>query len=182
MISKTQPARRTANGARRDRTGSATAGTGSWVPGPGADSFAAAEAALGGLPLIAEDLGLITPEVVELRDRFRLPGMRVLQFASDDRGDNPHLPSNYAHNTVVYAGTHDNPTTRAWFEALPDQQRQNMWNYQWRCTAATLTSLVWRWLRDLTLASDRVLAVAPNPGPTWKAVIATKSAVLGRPA
>ena len=199
--------------------GSATAGTGNWVPGPGADFFAAAEAALGGLPFIAEDLGLITPDVVALRDRFRLPGMRVLQFAFDGRGDNPHLPSNYAHNTVVYTGTHDNPTTRAWFEALPDQQRQNMRNYldrhtgvsgdvapaliqlawgsaaglaiaplqdllnlgsdarmnqpgqaegnwQWRCTAATLTPVVWRWLRDLTLASDRALAVAPNPGPT----------------
>ena len=199
--------------------GSATAGTGSWVPGPGTDFFAAAEAALGGLPFIAEDLGLITPDVVALRDRFRLPGMRVLQFAFDGRGDNPHLPSNYTHNTVVYTGTHDNPTTRAWFEALPDQLRQNMWNYlkrhtgvsgdvapalielawgsaaglaiaplqdllnlggdarmnqpgqaegnwQWRCTAVTLTPAVWRWLRDLTLASDRALAVAPNPGPT----------------
>ena len=64
-----------------------------------------------------------------LRDRFGLPGMRVLQFAFDGRGDNPHLPDNYAHNTVVYTGTHDNPTTRGWFEALPHQQRQNMWNY-----------------------------------------------------
>ena len=199
--------------------GSATAETGNWVPGPGVDFFAAAEAALGGLPFIAEDLGLITPDVVELRDRFGLPGMRVLQFAFDGRGDNPYLPGNYAHNTVVYTGTHDNPTTRAWFEALPDQQRQNMWkylkrpagvsgeaapalielawgsvaglaigplqdllnlgsdarmnhpgqaegNWQWRCTAAMLTPAVWQWLRDLTLASKRALAVAPNPGTT----------------
>jgi len=197
--------------------GSATAGTGSWVPGPGADFFAAAEAALGSLPFIAEDLGLITSDVVALRDRFGLPGMRVLQFAFDGDSGNPHLPGNYAHNTVVYTGTHDNPTTRGWFETLPDQQRQNMWNYlkhptgesgdvapalielawgslaglaiaplqdllnlgsdarlnrpgqaegnwQWRCAAAMLTSVRWQWLRDLTLASNRVFAVAPNPG------------------
>jgi 4-alpha-glucanotransferase len=109
--------------------GSATAETGSWVPGPGADFFTAAEAALCGLPFIAEDLGIITPDVVGLRDRFGLPGMRVLQFAFDGHGDNPHLPKNYAHNTVVYTGTHDNPTTRGWFEALPEWQRQNVWDY-----------------------------------------------------
>ena len=75
-------------------------------------------------------------------------GMRVLQFAFDGRGDNPHLPSN-THNTVVYTGTHDNPTTRAWFEALPDQLRQNMWNYLKRHTglsgdvAPALIELAW---------------------------------------
>jgi 4-alpha-glucanotransferase len=67
--------------------------------------------------------------VVALRDRFGLPGMRVLQFAFDGHGDNPHLPDNYAPNTVVYTGTHDNPTTRFWFEALPERQRQNVWDY-----------------------------------------------------
>ena len=63
-----------------------TAETGSWVPGPGADFFAAARAALGALPFLAEDLGLITPDVTALRDRFGLPGMRVLQFAFDGNG------------------------------------------------------------------------------------------------
>ncbi len=100
--------------------GSVTAGTGSWVPGPGGEFFAAARAALGPLPFVAEDLGVITPDVVALRDRFGLPGMRVLQFAFDGNGDNPHLPENYAHNTAVYTGTHDNPTTRGWFEALTE--------------------------------------------------------------
>jgi 4-alpha-glucanotransferase len=75
---------------------------------------------LGKLPFLAEDLGLITPDVVALRDRFALPGMRVLQFAFDGTRDNPHLPGNYGRNAVVYTGTHDNPTTRGWFEALPD--------------------------------------------------------------
>ena len=106
--------------------GSVTAETGSWIPGPGADFFAAAQAALGALPFVAEDLGLITPDVTALRDRFGLPGMRVLQFAFDGKADNPHLPDNYAHNTVVYTGTHDNPTTRGWFEALPEGQRRNV--------------------------------------------------------
>ena len=62
------------------------------------------------------------------------PGMRVLQFAFDGRSDNPHLPHNYVPNTVVYTGTHDNPTTRGWFEDLPDDQRQNVWNYLKRPT------------------------------------------------
>ena len=70
---------------------------------------------LGSLPFIAEDLGQITPDVYALRDQFQLPGMRVLQFAFDGHADNPHLPENYVTNTVVYTGTHDNPTTRGWY-------------------------------------------------------------------
>jgi 4-alpha-glucanotransferase len=74
-------------------------------------------------------LGRITPDVYGLRDQFSLPGMRVLQFAFDDHADNPHLPENYVADTVVYTGTHDNPTTRGWYEDLPDDQRWNLWNY-----------------------------------------------------
>jgi len=96
-------------------SGATTAQTGQWVPGPGSDFFVTAEKELGALPFIAEDLGLITPDVSALRDQFRLPGMRVLQFAFDGKSDNPHLPHNYTSNTVVYTGTHDNPTTRGWF-------------------------------------------------------------------
>jgi 4-alpha-glucanotransferase len=107
--------------------GSATARRGSWVVGPGADFFTTAKAALGKLPFLAEDLGLITPDVMALRDRFALPGMRVLQFAFDGARDNPHLPANYGHNAVVYTGTHDNPTTRGWFEALPASLQQDVW-------------------------------------------------------
>jgi 4-alpha-glucanotransferase len=84
---------------------------------------------LGTLPFIAEDLGLITPDVYAVRDEFHLPGMRILQFAFDGKSDNPYLPHNYDRNTVVYTGTHDNPTTRGWFDGLPDDQRQNLWNY-----------------------------------------------------
>jgi 4-alpha-glucanotransferase len=139
--------------------GSVTAETGSWVPGPCGDFFDAAQAALGSLPFVAEDLGLITPDVTALRDRFRLPGMRVLQFAFDGHSDNPHLPDNYLHNSVVYTGTHDNPTTRGWFDALPEQQRRNVWDYLRRSTgvigeaAPALIEVAW--------TSTAALAIAP---------------------
>jgi 4-alpha-glucanotransferase len=109
--------------------GAPTAQTGQWVPGPGAEFFTAVEREFGGLPVIAEDLGLITPDVSALRDQFRLPGTKVLQFAFDGHSDNPYLPHNYLPNSVVYTGTHDNNTTRGWFEELPDWERQNLWRY-----------------------------------------------------
>jgi len=109
--------------------GAPTARSGEWVPGPGADFFLAARSALGHLPLIAEDLGVITPDVIRLRDSQDLPGMRVLQFAFDGNPQNPHLPRNYVHNTVAYTATHDNNTTRGWFEALPEQQKQVFSSY-----------------------------------------------------
>jgi 4-alpha-glucanotransferase len=109
--------------------GAPTAQTGKWVAGPGADFYHAVQRELGTLPFIAEDLGLITPDVYALRDKFHLPGMRVFQFAFDGKSDNPYLPGNYDRNTVVYTGTHDNPTTRGWFDELPDYQRQCLWKY-----------------------------------------------------
>ncbi len=139
--------------------GAPTAQTGSWQPGPGADLFRAVQKELGALPFIVEDLGLITPDVYALRDEFHLPGTRVLQFAFDGHADNPHLPSNYVSNTVVYTGTHDNPTTRGWFEDLPDDQRQNLWKYAQRPVgtardaAPALIELAW--------SSQAALAIAP---------------------
>lgn len=97
----------------------ATAVDGQWVTGPGRAVFDAVSAALGGgqLPVIAEDLGLITDAVRELLTQTGFPGMKVLQFAFGDTSDNPYLPHNYAHaNCVAYTGTHDNQTTRGWFE------------------------------------------------------------------
>jgi 4-alpha-glucanotransferase len=93
-----------------------TAVNGEWVKAPGAELFAKLREALGELPVIAEDLGLITPEVEALRERFDLPGMRVLQFGFSDRGAHNYLPHRYEKNTVVYTGTHDNDTTRGWWE------------------------------------------------------------------
>jgi len=93
-----------------------TAMNGQWVPGPGAALFKALQDALGVLPIIAEDLGVITPEVDALRDQFGFPGMRVLQFAfgNDPKADD-YKPHNYPRNCVVYTGTHDNDTTTGWF-------------------------------------------------------------------
>ncbi len=96
--------------------GAVNALKGRWVEGPGDRFFAAMAKALGGLPFIAEDLGLITPEVLALRERWQLPGMRVLQFAFvNESADDPFKPHNFVRNCVVYTGTHDNDTTLGWF-------------------------------------------------------------------
>ncbi|MBI1795119.1 MAG: 4-alpha-glucanotransferase [Chloroflexi bacterium] len=113
-----------------------TAEHGRWVAGPGADLFAAIDSALGGesgsggngiprpqLPIIAEDLGLITPDVIALLDEFHLPGMKVLQFGFSGP-DNPFLPHNYIPNCVAYTGTHDNDTARGWFASAPKHERE----------------------------------------------------------
>jgi 4-alpha-glucanotransferase len=107
-----------------------TAETGEWVPGPGSDFFRTVEKALGGLPLVAEDLGDISPGVRQLRDEFHLPGMRILQFAWNNQPENLFLPHNYTPNTVVYTGTHDNDTTRGWYSSLPYHDKQFLWRYQ----------------------------------------------------
>jgi 4-alpha-glucanotransferase len=99
--------------------GSPTAVHGRWVPGPGLDLFRALERALGPLPVIAEDLGYITPEVHALREQLGFPGMRVLQFAfGSPSADDPFKPHTYVRNAVVYTGTHDNDTTLGWFRNL----------------------------------------------------------------
>ena len=96
-----------------------TAERGRWVKAPGRDLFQTLRNELAGLPFIAEDLGVITPEVEALRDDFALPGMRVLQFAFGGGGaDNPFLPHHYVRNCVAYTGTHDNDTTAGWFKSL----------------------------------------------------------------
>jgi 4-alpha-glucanotransferase len=95
-----------------------TAEHGRWVNAPGHELFTALRNAFGELPIIAEDLGLITPDVESLRDEFDFPGMRILQFAFGSDTQNPHLPHRYVNNTVVYTGTHDNDTTRGWFKSL----------------------------------------------------------------
>src|SRR5215813_5359576 len=139
--------------------GARNAQSGKWVPGPGARFFQAVQRELGGLPFIVEDLGFITSDVHALRDRFQLPGTRVLQFAFDGHSDNPYLPHNYVPNTVVYTGTHDNPTTRAWYEDLPDDQRKVMWDYL-RREAGESDEVAWELIR-LAWASKAALAMAP---------------------
>lgn len=98
-----------------------TAMVGEWVPGPRDAFFQAVLDHFGELPLIAEDLGVITPEVNALRERFKLPGMKILQFAFDSGPDNPYLPANHVEMGVVYTGTHDNDTSLGWFRHLEPQ-------------------------------------------------------------
>ena len=97
--------------------GDPTAERGRWVPAPGRELFTAVKYALGELPIIAEDLGVITPDVESLRDDFGFPGMRILQFAFGGDPSSHDLPHNYVRNVVVYTGTHDNDTTVGWFES-----------------------------------------------------------------
>ena len=99
--------------------GDETAERGRWVFAPGRELFAAIKSELGVLPIIAEDLGFITPDVIELRDEFDFPGMRILQFAFSSDTTNKDLPHNYVRNTVIYTGTHDNDTAVGWFRSEP---------------------------------------------------------------
>jgi 4-alpha-glucanotransferase len=101
-----------------------TAQVGEWVPTPGAELLAALQNALGKIPAIAEDLGVITPDVVALMEAFNLPGMKVLQFGFEGGPDNSALPHHYQRKCVAYTGTHDNNTSRAWFDSLPDEIRR----------------------------------------------------------
>jgi 4-alpha-glucanotransferase len=136
--------------------GSPTAQGGHWVKGPGAEFFDVVQAALGGLPLLAEDLGLLTPEVGELRDRVGLPGMRVLQFAFGDRPDNLYLPHNFVHNTVVYTGTHDNDTSAGWYKNAQDHERRTLHRY-----APAVGQDVPREMMRLAWSSVADFAIAP---------------------
>ena len=106
----------------------ANAINGRWVKGPGADLFIALERTLGKLPIIAEDLGIITPPVEALRDQFHFPGMRVLQFAfgNDDKASD-YRPESYPPNCVVYTGTHDNDTTVGWYNSKPGEGSTRSW-------------------------------------------------------
>jgi len=136
-----------------------TAINGEWIAGPGAKLFEAFRRALGhDLPIIAEDLGIITPEVEELRDDYGLPGMKILQFAFGSDASNPYLPHNHIRNCVVYTGTHDNDTTNGWFYAAPPGERER---------ARTMRYLHCPWeafhtsLNRTALASTANLAVLP---------------------
>ncbi|GBE94795.1 4-alpha-glucanotransferase [Nostoc cycadae] len=109
--------------------GEETAINGEWVKAPGEELFDAIKEALGKLPVLAEDLGVITPEVEALRDKYEFPGMKVLQFAFGSDPGNPFLPFNYSQNFVVYTGTHDNDTTVGWFDKANDYEKRNFLLY-----------------------------------------------------
>jgi len=139
-----------------------TAESGEWVKVPGVELFETMERELGPLPIIAEDLGVITPEVTALRQRFGFPGMRILQFAFD-RGeagslgaDNRFLPHNHSRNSVVYTGTHDNDTTKGWWEARSPEERADLERY----APSTEPEVEWRMIR-MALSSVCRAAVVP---------------------
>jgi 4-alpha-glucanotransferase len=135
--------------------GNPTAEHGRWVPGPGADFFNAIQANLGGLPILAEDLGVITPDVVELREQFELPGMKILQFAFTSP-DDPFLPHNLIRNCVVYTGTHDNDTSRGWYNSAPDVEK----NFARRYLNVNGSDFAWDLIRA-AWASVSLFALAP---------------------
>lgn len=134
-----------------------TAIHGEWQPAPGTALLQAIVDDLGDLPLVAEDLGVITPDVVALRQHFGLPGMAVLQFAFDAHVDNPHKPENVTPNTVYYTGTHDNDTTAGWWAALPEETRQAVLQQLGVADAAAMPGA----MIDTVLASRAALAVLP---------------------
>lgn len=107
----------------------ATAAGGRWERGPGRRFFDALQAAVGDVPLIVEDLGVITPDVTSLREELGFPGMKVLQFAFGESADNPYLPHNFVKHDVVYTATHDNQTTIGWFQGLPEHERVAVQRY-----------------------------------------------------
>lgn len=111
------------------RKGQETAINGEWIKAPGEELFEAIKQKLGKLPIMAEDLGLITPEVEALRDKYEFPGMKILQFAFSADAGNPFLPFNYSRNCIVYTGTHDNDTTISWFNQATEYEKQYVLNY-----------------------------------------------------
>ncbi|HLW66262.1 MAG TPA: 4-alpha-glucanotransferase [Gemmataceae bacterium] len=175
--------------------GEKTAINGKWVPGPGADLFRKFQAEFHGLPLIAEDLGLITEDVEELRKQFNLPGMRVLQFAFSDP-QNKYLPHNFDEmNTAVYTGTHDNDTTRGWFATIPEKERDLVRRYLARDghdIAWDLIRAAWSSVADLAIAplqdvlnlsSEARMNMPGQPAGNWGWRVpegAVTDAVIGR--
>jgi 4-alpha-glucanotransferase len=110
--------------------GEETAINGEWIEAPGEEFFQLLQQELGDLPIVAEDLGIITPEVEALRDKFGFPGMKVLHFAFDSDRANPFLPFNYTNrNCIVYTGTHDNDTTVGWFEGRSTEEKARLVDY-----------------------------------------------------
>ncbi|XHX77286.1 MAG: 4-alpha-glucanotransferase [Stenomitos frigidus ULC029] len=139
------------------KQGEETALHGEWVQAPGREFFEVLREQLGRLPILAEDLGVITPEVEALRDQFEFPGMKVLQFAFGSDPGNPFLPFNYPHRCVVYTGTHDNDTTVGWFNQLSDYEKGNLWHYLGNFSP---DGIQWDLIR-LALSSVASLAIIP---------------------
>jgi len=140
--------------------GEETAINGEWIEAPGEQFFTALEKALGTLPILAEDLGIITPPVEALRDRFDFPGMRILMFAFGDDANNAYLPHNYVRNTVVYPGTHDNDTAIGWWQQASATEKQFLAKYLGYDSPDAIKDINWLLIRT-ALASVADLAIIP---------------------
>ena len=140
--------------------GETTAMNGKWVKAPGFEFFEALAAGLGSLPVMAEDLGIITPEVEELRDRFQFPGMRILQFAFTGDPNHSYLPHNYVSNTVVYPGTHDNDTAIGWWTTASSEEKQQVAQYLGCDRPEDISEINWVLIR-MALGSVADLAILP---------------------
>jgi 4-alpha-glucanotransferase len=140
--------------------GEETAMNGEWVLAPGVEFFETLGKTLGSLPVLAEDLGVITPEVEELRDRFQFPGMRILQFAFGGDATNPYLPHNYIPNSVVYTGTHDNDTTLGWWQSTGNAERHHVATYLGYDRPESVAEMPWPLIR-MALSSTSDLAIIP---------------------
>ena len=136
--------------------GEPTAIIGRWVNGPGVAFFQVIHETLGELPIIAEDLGVITPQVEQLRDQFDFPGMKILQFAFGGERNSNFLPHNFNHNCVVYTGTHDNETTVGWYQNSTSDEKDHVRRY----VARDGTDIAWDLIR-LAYASVADSAVVP---------------------
>ncbi|MEM9807836.1 MAG: 4-alpha-glucanotransferase [Cyanobacteria bacterium P01_D01_bin.56] len=137
--------------------GETTAMNGTWVEAPGVALFKRVEEVLGKLPFLAEDLGIITPEVEALRDQFEFPGMKILQFAFGSDHRNPYLPFNCDRNFVIYTGTHDNDTTVGWYTTANEYEKQRVNNF---VGGLAPESVHWAMIR-LALSSVATLAIIP---------------------
>jgi 4-alpha-glucanotransferase len=133
-----------------------TAINGKWQPARGREMLGKVLDTLGELPIIAEDLGAVTPPVEKLRDDFNLPGMKILQFAFGSGDDNPFLPHNFPENCVVYTGTHDNETTRGWYHNLPQHVKDHLHHY----LQFDGSDVAWK-LIETAWHSRAVMALAP---------------------
>lgn len=139
--------------------GDKTAEHGQWMPGPGLDFFRTIEKKLGQLPIIAEDLGFLTDSVLNLLKDSGFPGMKVIQFAFDDRESSNYLPYTYPANCVVYTGTHDNDTTRSWYRHAPKECRDFAAEYLHKPLLDT-DSLSWDFIA-MAMSSVANLCVIP---------------------
>ncbi|MFZ0305169.1 MAG: 4-alpha-glucanotransferase [Terracidiphilus sp.] len=176
-----------------------TAVNGEWVKGPGEELFTALEGALGPLPLVAEDLGMITAEVDALRQATGMPGMKVMQFGFGNKGAHPHLPHRYTPETVAYTGTHDNDTTLGWFGTAGENERtaveayvgavgENPVWYLIRAAEASVAQMVVIPAQDLLELGSEARMNTPSvpagnwswraPEDAWKPEIAARLAAL----